>query len=137
MLKIKSGVIKKVLTDEQFDLVMSKKIEGTEISLDETVRELEKEDGTVVEYLPFRVSFKEFDNKGNDKYIFNEEKKEYQLCYKISPIIRAYGKEMRILLEMKEYNPVKVVVEESINEKGKLTKLICVQNQLNGILEQQ
>ncbi len=136
MLKIKSGVIKKVLTDEQFDLVMSKKIEGTEISLDETVREIVKEDGTVVEYLPFKISYKESDEKGNDKYIFNEEKKDYQLCYKISPTIRAYGKEMRILLEMKEYNPVKVVVREVNNEKGKFTNVVCVQNQLNGILEQ-
>jgi hypothetical protein len=133
MLKIRSGVIKKVLTDEQYEMIKNEEILSSEIDLIDTVRTTEHEDGTIVQYLPFRVSFKEVDPKGNEKYIYNDESDEYVLSYKTSPILCAFSKEMRIILEMKEYTPIKVVVEEF--SESKKYKVLCVQNQLSGKLD--
>ena len=71
--------------------------------------EAKNEDGEVVDYLPFKICYRDVDKHGKDKYIFNEEKNEYQPSYFYSPVIYAYGKELRILLELGIHAPIKVV----------------------------
>ncbi len=133
MMKILSGIIKKVLNEEQYKDLIAKKITIEEIKLQDTVRTKTNESGEVIEYLPFRLSYREIDNYGNDKYIFNEDKQEYQKSFRVSPLIFAYGKEMRILLETEDFNPVKIVVEERLEGKDVLYKAVCIQNQLVGL----
>ncbi len=132
-MKILSGIIKKVLNEEQYKDLIAKKITIEEIKLQDTVRTKTNESGEVIEYLPFRLSYREIDNYGNDKYIFNEDKQEYQKSFRVSPLIFAYGKEMRILLETEDFNPVKIVVEERLEGKDVLYKAVCIQNQLVGL----
>ncbi len=133
MMKILSGIIKKVLNEEQYKDLIAKKITIEEIKLQDTVRTKTNESGEIIEYLPFRLSYREIDNYGNDKYIFNEDKQEYQKSFRVSPLIFAYGKEMRILLETEDFNPVKIVVEERLEGKDVMYKAVCIQNQLVGL----
>ncbi len=132
-MKIISGIIKKVLTDEQYRQLTNDEINIEDIKLSETVRKRINDKGDIVEYLPFRLSFREMDNYGNDKYIFNESTGEYKKSFKITPIIFAYGKEMRILLETEDFNPVKITVDEISDDKGTLYRALCIQNQLCGL----
>ncbi len=133
MMKILSGIIKKVLNEEQYKDLIAKKLTIEEIKLQDTVRTKTNESGEIIEYLPFRLSYREIDNYGNDKYIFNEDKQEYQKSFRVSPLIFAYGKEMRILLETEDFNPVKIVVEERLEGKDVMYKAVCIQNQLVGL----
>ncbi len=133
MMKILSGIIKKVLNEEQYKDLIAKKLTIEEIKLQGTVRTKTNESGEIIEYLPFRLSYREIDNYGNDKYIFNEDKQEYQKSFRVSPLIFAYGKEMRILLETEDFNPVKIVVEERLEGKDVMYKAVCIQNQLVGL----
>lgn len=132
-MKIISGIIKKVLTDEQYKRLTNKEVSIEEITLRETVRKRVNASGEVVEYLPFRLSYREIDSHGNDKFIFNEERQEYQKSFRVSPIIYAYGKEMRILLETEDFNPVKLVVDERQEGENTYYRCVCVQNQLTGL----
>ncbi len=132
-MKILSGIIKKVLKEEQYQKLIRKELAIEQISLKETVRSKVNENGEIIEYLPFRLSYREIDNFGNDKYIFNEEKQEYQKSFRVSPLIFAYGKEMRILLETEDFNPIKIVVEERMDGKDVIYKALCIQNQLAGL----
>ncbi len=133
MMKILSGIIKKVLNEEQYKDLIAKKLTIEEIKLQDTVRTKTNESGEIIEYLPFRLSYREIDNYGNDKYIFNEDKQEYQKSFRVSPLIFAYGKEMRILLDTEDFNPVKIVVEERLEGKDVMYKAVCIQNQLVGL----
>ncbi len=132
-MKILSGIIKKVLNEEQYKKLINKELTIDQIPLKATVRSKINDEGDVIEYLPFRLSYREIDSYGNDKYIFNEEKQEYQKSFRVSPLIFAYGKEMRILLETEDFNPVKIVVEERIDGKDVIYKALCIQNQLAGL----
>ena len=69
------------------------------------------------------------------KMFWNEKTGEKKQCYEVSPVLNAYGKEMRILLDMDEYSPIKVAVEEYQSENFKTYKVLCIQNQLSGKLE--
>ena len=138
-MKILSGIMKKVLTEDQYDELAKGTLSQQDIKLLDMVlgnfylnMEETKEE---FRYLPFRISYKDVDLNGNDKYIYNDEKEEFQKVYRVSPIIYAYNKEMRVLLEMEDYNPIKVVVEDNGEENIVSYKLICVQNQLAGKLD--
>jgi len=135
MIKIKSGVIQKVLTEEQFKKISSGELDPKDITIFDTIRTRKTEDGSIVEYLPIKLSSKEVDKKGNVKFVENEETGEKNVCYQITNIMNAYGKEMRILLDMDEYSPVKVAVEENNYEFKKSYKVLCIQNQLSGKLD--
>ncbi len=132
-MKIISGIIKKVLNDEQYKKLINDELKIEDVNLADTVRKKINERGDVIEYLPFRLSFREVDNFGNDKFIFNEETGEYKKSFRVTPIIFAYGKEMRILLETEDFNPVKIAVDEYEDEKGTIYRALCVQNQLAGL----
>ncbi len=132
-MKIISGIIKKVLNDDQYKLLLSNELKIEEVHLRDTVRKRINDKGDVIEYLPFRLSYREMDNYGNDKFIFNEVTGEYKKSFRVTPIIFAYGKEMRILLETEDFNPVKIAVEETTDEKGTIYRALCVQNQLSGL----
>ncbi len=132
-MKIISGIIKKVLNDEQYKKLINDELKIEDVNLADTVRKKVNDRGDIVEYLPFRLSFREVDNFGNDKFIFNEETGEYKKSFRVTPIIFAYGKEMRILLETEDFNPVKIAVDEYEDEKGVIYRALCVQNQLAGL----
>ena len=135
-MKILSGIMKKVLTEDQYDELAKGTLSQQDIKLLDTVRtNVKEETKEEFRYLPFRISYKDVDLNGNDKYIYNDEKEEFQKVYRVSPIIYAYNKEMRVLLEMEDYNPIKVVVEDNGEENIVSYKLICVQNQLAGKLD--
>jgi len=135
MIKIKTGIIQKVLTQEQFKDISEGKLKPQDINLLDTVKNKQLEDGTIVEYLPIKLSYKETDKNGNNKFVEDEKTGEKKLCYEASPTLNAYGKEMRILLDMDEYTPVKVAVQEFQNEDRNSYKVLCIQNQLSGKLE--
>lgn len=131
-MKIYQGVIKKVPTSEQFELVNKNEINLQELTLHDTIRSIEKDDTKVSEVISFRVAYKEVDNSGKEKFIFNEKTGEYETIYKLSPIISAYGKELRIVLELGEYAPVKVVVTEKEAADSIYYNAVCIQDQRQG-----
>lgn len=133
-MKVITGVIKKVITDEQYELIKQDLLNGNEIKLNETVRRIETDREESYEYLPIRISYQDVDINGNEKYVYNEEKEEYIKSYVSSPILCATAKEMRILLELEEYSPVKIVYQEVLKNERKYFNIVCVQNQLSGKL---
>ena len=132
---IRSGILNKVLTKEQYEMIDKNMILANDIKLEDTVRTFVKEDGQETEYLPFKISYKDVDQKGRDKFVFNEENKEFEQNYFSSSVIYAYGKEMRILLELDQYAPVKVVYKEHWNGDRLYRTAICVQDQKLGKIE--
>ncbi len=133
MLKIMSGIIKKVLTEEQYKKVIAGELRIEDIELESTLQVHINEDKEEIKYLPFRLSYKEIDHHGNDKFIFNEDTQEYKNSYRTTPIIYAYGKELRILLETVDFNPVKIVVEEQERTSRTTYRAVCIQDQLKGL----
>ncbi|MGL4589178.1 MAG: hypothetical protein ACRCUP_02980 [Mycoplasmatales bacterium] len=133
MYKIFYGILKKIPTEQQFELSLKKELDLRTVSFVNTIRTTEiSENGDVIEYIPFRVSFRETDKFGNEKFILNEKTNEYEKAFKMSPVVNAYGKEMRIICEMEEYTPVKIVVREKIKGERTFYKLVCIQNQTLG-----
>ena len=140
-MKVYKGILKKVMSEEHYGEIKAGTKNHEEIKIQDTVR-INTNNKTNEEFksLPFRLSYKDVDSEGNDMYLFNDEAQEFQNVYRMSPIIHAYGKEMRILLEMEEYTPIKVVVEEkqAIVEQTTITnyKAICIQNQKSGLAKE-
>lgn len=133
---IRSGILNTVLTNQQYEDIKNGTIEPNDIQMQDTIREFVNKDNEVVEYLPFKISYKDTDKNGKDKYIFNEETKEFQPSYFYSPVIYAYGKELRILLELGAHAPVKIVYQEQWNDGNLYRTLICVQDQRCGMLDE-
>lgn len=131
MYKIFSGVLKKIPTDEMFEKSLKNEIDLKEITFKDTVRTSAGENR--VEYLLFRLSFQESTNDGQGKYILNEETQEFEKVYRMTPIIAAYNKELRIICELDEYHPVKIVVAEKEKNGRKQYDLICIQDQALGM----
>lgn len=134
MYKIYSGVLKKVPTDEMFEKSLKNELDLREIKFKDTIRLSTGENK--VEYLLFRLSFQESTSDGQGKYILNEETQEFEKAYRTTPIIAAYGKEMRIICELEEYHPVKIVVFEKDRNGRKQYDLVCIQNQMTGMLSE-
>lgn len=135
MLKVKTGLIKKVLSDEQFELINKNLLNPKDITLIDTIKTYTNKDGLEVEYIPIRLSSREMDKDGNEKFIFDTTKNEYLTSFAISKTMVAYGKELRILLELGEHHPVKVVVDEIEDGANTKCKIVCIQDQLIGTLE--
>lgn len=134
-MKVLTGVIKKVLTDEQYELIKKDLIVYNDIKMIDTIKKVELENGEFFEYLPIKLSYQDQDHSGNQKYMFDEEKNEYVKSYHTTKVIRATGKEMRILLELNEYAPVKIVYSEISRDNNNYYNVVCVQNQATGKLE--
>lgn len=132
---IRSGILNTVLTTEQYDEIKRGELNPQYIQMHDTIREFVTKNNEVVEYLPFKISYKDTDRNGKDKYIFNEETKEFQPSYFYSPVIYAYGKELRILLELGVYAPVKIVYQEQWNDGNLYRTLVCVQDQRTGLID--
>lgn len=133
-MKVISGVIKKVISDEQYELITKGIIKNDEIGLDDTVI-INQGELNSVEYLPIKLSYKEVDQKGQEKYTLDEETGEYKVLYKTSPILYAYGKELRILLTLKEYHPIKVCVKQETYNSKTRHKIVVIQDQTLGKIE--
>lgn len=134
-MKVLTGIINKVLTEEQFEEVLNKNVERNSIDIEDTIRYLNNKNGDPIAYVQIKLSKKEVDRKGRDKQIYNEDKGEYEVCYTTSKIINAYNKEMRIIMELGEYSPVKIVVEEKLVDGSIYLNALCIQDQTLGILE--
>ncbi len=132
MYKIFSGILKKVPTEEMFEKSMKNEIDLKSITFEDTIRVANKEKKT--EYLLFRLSYQESTGNGQVKYILNEETQEFEKVYKMTPIIAAYSKEMRIICELGEYHPVKVIAVEKEKNGKRYYDTICVQDQLKGVV---
>lgn len=133
MIKIESGIIKKILTEEQYELINKNLLESKDIVISDTIQSFVKKDGNNVEYLPIRITKKDVDKDGNEKYVYNKEKNEYVTSYSVSKVLYAYGKEMRIILELGEYHPVKIAYDND-NKTG-TCKILCIQDQSTGLLD--
>lgn len=137
MYKVFSGILKKVPTEEMFDKSLKNEINLNEITFEHTIRKTKPEnERESKEYLLFRLSFQEATGDGKGKYILNEATQEFEKVYRLTPIVAAYGKEMRIICELGEYHPVKIVVYEKIKNERKYYDLICIQDQMIGILSE-
>ncbi len=134
-MKIETGLINKVLTDEQFENIISGKLNREDVKFNDTIRVYERENKEDILCLPFRISSKDVTTSGDELFVFNQEKEEYTTSYSTTKVMYAYGKEMRILLQLGEYAPVKVTVKETIyNNKPRLVA-VCVQDQTSGLIE--
>lgn len=130
---VRTGLINSVLSMEQYEQIKNKEIKPEDIVLEDTIQEFTNEQGETIKYLPFKISYKDTDKNGKEKFIFNEETQEFQQNYFYSPIIYAYGKEMRILLELGVREPIKIVYQEQW-KNGKLYRTaVCIQDQKAGI----
>ncbi len=131
-MKIFKGIVKKVPTDDHFKAYEQGLIEMSELKLIDTIRKYEGENGEF-ELLPIKLSYQEIDQNGNDKFIFDPDADVYIKSYKSTPTLYAKGKEMRILIELGEYTPVKIAVSEEIKEEKKYYRIVCIQNQHSGM----
>lgn len=131
-MKIYKGIVKRVPKEEHFDAHEKGIMDISEVKLIDTVIKCQGEDREF-EILPIRLSYQELDKNGNEKYTYDEEKDVYIKAYKQTPILYARGKEMRILVELGEFSPVKVAVTESHKDDKVFYQIECVQNQHCGL----
>ncbi len=133
-MKVYKGIIKKIPTQSQFEQYHNDEIKLKELNITDTVQKLITKEGIEIEYLNFKLSYKEVDKNGLEKYIYNQETKEYEKIYNSTSVISATGKEMRIILELGEFAPIKIIVNEKEYEgTSKIYyNALCVQNQKSG-----
>lgn len=131
-MKIFKGIVKKVPKDEHFESHQKGIIDITEVKLFDTIIKCNGENGEF-EMLPIRLSYQEVDNNGNEKFLYDDKSEAYIKSYKQTPVLYARGKEMRILIELGEYSPVKIIASESESDTGKFYKVECIQNQHCGL----
>lgn len=132
MYKIFSGILKKVPTEEMFEKSIKNEVDLKSITFEDTIRITNNEKKS--EYLLFRLSYQESTGNGQVKYVLNEETQEFEKVYRMTPIIAAYNKEMRIICELGEYHPVKVIAIEKEKNGKKYYDTICIQDQLKGVI---
>lgn len=131
-IKIYSGILRKVPTDEHFEQYKKNKLDLKKVKIKDTIREIEK-NGEIIQYIPIKITYSEIDEHGNEKFILNDDG-DFEKVFKYSPILYAYGKEMRILKSLNENHPIKLVVDE-INLGEKIVyKIIAIQDQTQGKL---
>lgn len=131
-MKMYKGIIRKVPTEKHFEDYEKGLIEMSDIRLAQTVVKFQGENGEF-EALPFRLSYQDVDENGNEKYTYDEQSDTYVKAYKTTPVLYATGKEMRILIELGEFNPVKLMVSENEREDKVFLNVECVQNQHMGL----
>lgn len=131
-MKIYKGIIKKLPTEEQIEKHQNGERKLYDVQLVETIESIKLE-GKVQEVLPIRLSYQEMDSNGNEKYTFDVQTEIYMKSIRQTPVLHAVDKELRILLDLGEFTPVKVVVSE-LEEDGKvINKIECIQNQHCGL----
>lgn len=131
-MKIFKGIVKRVPKEEHFEAHENGIIEINEVKLIDTIIKCSGENGEF-EMLPIRLSYQELDSNGNEKYTYDEQTDTYIKVYRTTPILYARGKEMRIIIELGDYAPVKVVVSETNSDEKVFYKIECVQNQHCGL----
>lgn len=131
-MKIFRGIVKKVPKDEHFEGYEKGILELSELSLIDTIIKCSSDKGEF-EMLPIRLSYQEVDGNGNEKYTYDQDTDVYVKSYKQTPIMYARGKELRILIELGEYCPIKVVVNETMKDERIFYNIECVQNQHTGL----
>lgn len=131
-MKTYKGIIKKVPTEKHFEDYENGLIEMSDIRLAQTVVKFQSENGEF-EALPIKLSYQDVDENGNEKYTYDESSDCYIKSYKTTPVIYATGKEMRILIELGEYAPVKIIASENEREGKVFLNIECVQNQHMGL----
>lgn len=131
-MKMYKGIIKKVPTEKHFEDYSNGKIEIFDVKLKDTIITMQGENGEF-EVLPFRLSYMDVDKNGNEKYTYDDESDIYIKSYKQTPILYASGKEMRILLQLDEYSPVKLICSENVKDERTFLNVECVQNQHMGL----
>ncbi len=134
-MKIISGIMNKVLIEEQFEDIATGKVNREDLTFMDTIKTYTNANGEEVEYLPIRIASIDVDHNGKEKFIYDEDKKEYKKSYMSSQVLNLYGKEMRIALELGEYAPVKVVFSESQGNERTFNRVVCVQDQTQGLVE--
>ncbi|MFV0288925.1 MAG: hypothetical protein ACK5HR_05715 [Mycoplasmatales bacterium] len=132
MYKIFSGILKKVPTEEMFEKSIKNEVDLKTITFEDTIRITNNDKKS--EYLLFRLSYQEATGTGQAKYILNEETQEFEKVYRMTPIIAAYNKELRIICELGEYHPVKIIAIEKEKNGKRFYDAICVQDQLKGVV---
>lgn len=131
-MKIFKGIVKRVPKEEHFEAYEKGIIDMADVKLIDTVITCKSEKGDF-EILPIRLSYSEVDKNGNEKYTYNEVDEVYIKAYKQTPTLYARGKEMRILIELGEFSPVKVAVSEQVQEDKVFYRIECVQSQHMGL----
>lgn len=131
-MKIFKGIIKRVPKDEHFEAYDKGILDMGTVKLIDTLIKCNGAKGEF-EMLPIKLSYTEVDQNGNEKYTYNEEQDVYLKSYKQTPVLYARGKELRILIELGEYNPVKIVASESTKDDKTFYKIECVQDQHLGL----
>lgn len=131
-MRMYKGIIKKVPTEKHFEDYENGLIEMSDIRLAQTIVKFQGENGEF-EALPFRLSYQDLDQNGCEKYTYDSDADAYLKAYKQTPILYATGKEMRILIELGEYSPVKLMVSETDRENKVFLNVECVQNQHMGL----
>ncbi len=131
-MKIYKGIVKKLPLDTQFEQFKNNEIKLSDLTLADTITVNESGENSF-ETLAIRLSYQELDKNGNEKYIFDENSQAYIRSYKQTPVLYASGKEMRILVELGEYAPVKIVTEQKQSGEFTYQAIVCVQNQHMGL----
>lgn len=131
-MKIFSGIIRKVPSNEQFENYKKNILDLKKVKIKDTIREIEK-NGEIIQYLPIKVSYTEIDESGNEKFILNDDG-DFEKVFKYSPVLYAYGKEMRILKSYHENHPVKLIIEDIQLGEKVIHKIVAVQDQTQGKL---
>ncbi len=132
-MKIFKGITKKVPSEEHFKQFNDGTLDLAKLSLIDTIQVVTTSEGSEFQSLPIRLSYQEIDRNGNEKYIYDADAGVYTKSYKQTPILHARAKEMRILIELGEFCPVKVVCEEVLREDKVYYVIVCVQNQHMGL----
>lgn len=131
-IKVYDGIVKVVPTNEQFESFKNGKLDLKKLKIKDTIREIEQ-CFEIIKYVPIKLTYCEIDENGNEKFILNDEG-DFEKVFKYTPILSAYGKEMRILKTFNKNHPVKVVVEEIQLGEKIIHKVLAIQDQTQGKL---
>lgn len=127
-----TGILKKVPKAEHFKQYRDGELDLKSLSLEDTVSTIDTQNGDL-DTLSVRLTKKEVDEKGNEKFILNEESGEYEPLYVTSPSLSATGKELRILLDLGELVPVKIIANEICVNERTYFNIKCIQDQRLGL----
>ncbi|MFV0499639.1 MAG: hypothetical protein ACK5NF_06385 [Bacilli bacterium] len=133
-MKIYKGIIKKVPNEKHFEDYNNGKLKMKDVHLKDTIIKMQGENGEF-DVLPIKLSYQELDSKGNEMFTFDTETEVYMKSFRQTPTLYATGKELRILCELGELTPVKLVVDEREQEDRIFLNITCIQNQRMGLEE--
>lgn len=130
---VRTGLVKRVLTDKLAESVKVGLVDPREIKLENTLIVSRNSEGYEYSRIVIRLSERDLDDRGNEKFIYDSNKKEYVSVFKLSEPLHASGKELRVLLALGEHVPVKIVTERKKAANGEyFNKIVCIQDQRTG-----